>query len=88
MSPYTERSIGRREKDRLVRSQSHRYRQLFTVGQFITSEIHMDALFEVIMDQTNKIVGTERSTVFLFDEENDALWSLAATNMEKRTEFE
>ena len=66
-----------------MRTQNHRFRQLFTVGQFITSEIHMDTLFEVIMDQTNKIMGTERSTVFLLDEKNDALWSLAATGMER-----
>ncbi len=83
LSQYAERSVGRRERDRLVRSQNYRFRQLFTVGQFITSEIHMDALFEVIMDQTNKIMDTARSTVFLLDEKNDALWSLAATGMVK-----
>ena len=77
------REPGRREEDYILRDQNVRYKQLYTLGQTITSEIKMDALFQLIMDQTNQIMGTERSTVFLHDEETDELWSLVATGMAK-----
>jgi len=78
-----ERGIGRRKEDWLLRDHLHRYTQLFHVGQIITSEIHMDVLFDVIMDQTNQIMETERCTVFLYDEKSNQLWSLVATGMTK-----
>lgn len=80
---YRKRTISRRAEDRLMRDRNERYKQLFNVGQIITSEMNMDVLFEVIMNQTNHIMGTERSTVFLHDSENDELWSLVATGMGK-----
>ncbi len=81
---YTrERGIGRRKEDWLLREHLHRYTQLFHVGQIITSEINMEVLFEVIMDQTNQIMDTERSTLFLYDDKSDQLWSLVATGMKK-----
>lgn len=78
-----DRTIGRRKEDRLLIDQLHRYRQLFHVGQIITSEINMKILFEVIVEQSNQILGTQRSTVFLYDEKPDQLWSLVATGMKK-----
>lgn len=60
-----------------------RQRQLFQVGQIITSEMDIEVLFKVIMDETNKIMGTERSTVFLYESETEELWSLVATGMQK-----
>ena len=33
------------------------------------------------MVETNQILGTQRSTVFLYDEKTDELWSLLATGM-------
>jgi class 3 adenylate cyclase/putative methionine-R-sulfoxide reductase with GAF domain len=77
------RSIGRRQEDLDTWEQNLRYQQLFVLGQTITSEINMDALFQVIMDQTNTIMNTERSTIFLADTENEELWSLVATGMGK-----
>ena len=77
----TTRGIGRRKEDFILRDQNHRYKQLFHVGQIITSEMNMHILFEIIMDQTNQIMGTERSTVFLYDSQSNELWSLVATGM-------
>lgn len=77
------RKPGRREEDFILRDENHRYKQLYLVGQTITSEMKMDALFQLIMDQTNQIMNTERSTVFLHDDETDELWSLIATGMGK-----
>jgi len=80
---FPERNIGRRENDFSVRDKNDRFKQILNVGQIITSEMNLDSLFEVIMEQTNIIMGTERSTVFLFDDETNELWSLAATGMER-----
>jgi class 3 adenylate cyclase len=80
---YATRGFGRRREDAVVRTQNQRYKQLYQVGQIITSEMNMDILFEVIMDQTNQVMGTQRSTVFLFDGERGELWSLVATGMGK-----
>ena len=81
--PYEKRAIGRREEDVITWEQNLRYQQLFVLGQAITSEMNMDALFQLIMDQTNQIMSTERSTIFLADEQNKELWSLVATGMGK-----
>jgi hypothetical protein len=62
-----ERTIGRRKDDRQVRDHIRKHNKLFQVGQIITSEINVDVLFEVIIEQTNEIMGAERSTVFLYD---------------------
>jgi len=81
---YTKvRGIGRRKEDWSVRDQNQHYKQMFKVGQTITSEINMDILFDVIMDQTNRIIDTERSTLFLYDNNHNELWSLVATGMTK-----
>lgn len=77
------RGIGRRKEDFIMRDQVHRYKQIYHVGQIITSEMNMDALFELIIDQTNQIMGTERGSVFLYDEKSAELWSLVATGMKK-----
>jgi PAS domain S-box-containing protein len=83
---YKPRGIGRRSEDWAVRDQNNRHLMLFHVGQIITSETNLDLLFEVIMDETNKIMGAERSTVFLHDDKSGDLWSLVATGM-KRNEI-
>jgi len=77
------RSLGRRVEDQIVLDTIQQQRKLFQVGQIITSEMKIEVLFKVIMDETNKIMGTERSTVFLYDSETVELWSLVATGMKK-----
>ena len=80
---FTERKVVRRKSDRSILYENERLNQLYKVGQIITSEMNLDALFEVIIEQTNEIIGTERSTVFLYDAKQDELWSLVATGMGK-----
>ena len=77
------RSIGRRKEDFITRDQVHQYKKIYHVGQIITSEMNMAVLFELIIDHTNQIMGTERSSVFLYDEKTAELWSLVATGMKK-----
>jgi len=77
------RQIRRRLEDRIVHEQNRRYEKLLQVGQVITSEIDMDRLFSVIMEETNRILDSERSTIFLYDDAEDELWSLVATGMNR-----
>ncbi|MBW2148460.1 MAG: GAF domain-containing protein [Deltaproteobacteria bacterium] len=77
------RSVCRRKVDWLVRDQIRKHNLLFHVGQIITSEMNLHALFDVIMEQTNQIMDTQRSTVLLYDENSAELWSLVATGMKK-----
>jgi class 3 adenylate cyclase len=77
------RGMERRVEDRNILETMRQQQKLFQVGQIITSEMDIEVLFKVIMDETNKIMGTERSTVFLHDSETEELWSLVATGMKK-----
>ncbi len=76
-------TAGRRKEDRILLDQLKRYHQLYQVGQVLTSEMNLEALFEVIIDQTNTVMDTQRGTVFLHDPQSDTLWSLVATGMGK-----
>ncbi len=76
-----DRSVGRRKQDFGTREKLQKHHRLFNVGQVITSEMNLNDLFEVIMDQTNQMMGSQRSTVFLYDEKSNELWSLVATGM-------
>ncbi len=75
--------LGRRKEDRELWAAYQNYQKLMAVGQLIISEMNLEELFEVIIAQTNHILGTERSTLFLYDKESDTLWSLVATGVEK-----
>jgi signal transduction histidine kinase len=63
-----------------------RYAELLEVGQIITSEMSFDVLFPLVIEHTNSIMDTEASSVFLFDEKTEELWSLVSTNL-KRSEI-
>jgi len=82
-STHKPRSIGRRRQDVEINEALQQYRQLMDIGQLITSEMDLNALFGVIIEQTNGILHIERSTLFLFDAEACELWSMVATEMEK-----
>ncbi len=71
----------RRNEDRQIREQIRRHQMLFEVGQVITSEMDMEKLFEVIIRQTDKIMVCQRTTVFLYEEKTDELWSFVATGL-------
>lgn len=77
------RTLFRRQADLQARLHIDRFKALFILGQVITSEIRLNNLFLLINERTNLIMKTERSTVFLFDENTNELWSLVATGMKK-----
>jgi adenylate cyclase len=78
-----ERNVGRRKQDFAVRTRNQRFAKLYNIGQIIMSEMNMEALFQLVMDQANQIMNTERSTLFVYDDYTEELWSLAATGMKK-----
>ena len=63
-----------------------RYAELLKVGRIITSEMNFEALFPLVIQQTNSIMDTEASSAFLFDEKTNELWSLVSTDL-KRSEI-
>lgn len=77
-------STDRRKDDRIIRDRLRRFKKAFHVGQIITSEIDIDTLFEVIIHQTNEVMESERSTVFLHDDKTNQLWSLVGVGLKKR----
>ncbi|MDZ7695565.1 MAG: GAF domain-containing protein [Deltaproteobacteria bacterium] len=76
--------LDRRKEDQVMRERLRRYKQAFLVGQVITSEVDRDRLFEVIIHQTNEVMESIRSTVFLYDDQTDQLWSLVGVGLKKR----
>jgi len=82
-NPEHRMRLGRRREDRILLDQLKRYHQLYQVGQVLTSEMNLETLFEVIINETNEVMDTQRGTVFLFDEQSNTLWSLVASGMEK-----
>lgn len=83
MKKESRKKIGRRNEDTAVRARNKRFQALFNIGQTITSEINMESIFSLVMEQTNTIMGTERSTLFIYDGYTQELWSLVATGLEK-----
>ncbi|MFC1877797.1 GAF domain-containing protein [Thermodesulfobacteriota bacterium] len=83
MTHTRKRSIGRRNDDIAFRERAQRFKKLYNIGKIITSEMKMDALFRLVIDQTNQVMSTERSTLFLYDDYTEELWSLVATGMKK-----
>jgi adenylate cyclase len=53
-------------------------RQLLDVNLAITSEMQLESLLRKIVEVTSKILQADRSSLFLYDEKRDELWSLVA----------
>ena len=76
------RTAIRRLADKLLQVQLEKYSRLIQAGQIITSELNVDALFDVISDQTGKILDVERCSIFLIDQNEQNLCSFVAADME------
>jgi adenylate cyclase len=53
-------------------------RQLLDVNLAITSEMQLESLLRKIVEVTTKLLHADRSSLFLYDEKRDELWSLVA----------
>ena len=83
MVQKNKRNAGRHKEDFAIRHMGQRYQRLYRIGQTITSQLNMESIFDLVIEQTNQIMETERSTLFVYDEYTEELWSLVATGVEK-----
>jgi len=72
-----------RVRNYTVDQKVERYAKLLQVGQIITSEMNLEALFPLIIQHTNGIMDTQASSIFLYDKKSDELWFLASTDLKK-----
>jgi adenylate cyclase len=59
-------------------------RQLLDVNMAITTETQLESLLKKIVEVTSKILHADRSSLLLFDEKRDELWSLVAEGVGTR----
>ena len=81
MNNFSQRKSIRRSEDRALNKIVNQYSELFHIGQIITSEIDYDVLFDVIIKQTNKVMGVERCSIFLLDEKGEMLNAFASAGV-------
>ncbi len=65
-------NIERRRRDRLIK-----------IGQMIASELDFNTLFDVVVEQTNTIMETERCSIFLIDDKSEYLNAYVSLDLEK-----
>jgi signal transduction histidine kinase len=70
-------------RDYTVEQKVERYAKLLQVGQIITSEMNLEALFPLIIQHTNSIMDSQASSIFLYDKKSNELWSLVSTDVKK-----
>jgi adenylate cyclase len=63
---------------------SDELRQLLDINVAIASEIHLEALLRRIVQVTSQIIRADRSSLFLYDEKSDELWSMVAEGVESK----
>lgn len=56
-------------------------RRLLDVNLAITSEMQLEALLTKIINVTSKILNADRSSLLLYDEKTDELWSMVAEGL-------
>jgi len=54
------------------------FEALLKIGQRLSSEMHLDRLLELILDETTGVMDADRSSLFLVDREKKELWSKIA----------
>jgi serine phosphatase RsbU (regulator of sigma subunit) len=55
---------------------------LLEVSKAMAKEVRLDNLLQVIMDKTTEIMEADRSSLFLYDESSNELWSKIAQGLE------
>ncbi len=60
-------------------------RQMIDVNASITSEIELDTVLRRIVEGTSRIMRAERSSLFIFDERKEQLWTRVAEGLGEKT---
>jgi len=58
--------------------------QMLEVTSVIASELQLDTLLTKVINATTAILDADRSTLFMYDEQTDELWSRVAEGLETR----
>jgi adenylate cyclase len=59
-------------------------RRLLDVNISITSEMQLEALLTKIVQVTSKVIHADRTSLFLYDDRTDELWSVVAEGVKER----
>jgi signal transduction histidine kinase len=78
---HERRGTLRRESERIAADTIQRQKMLFELGQIMTSEMDLDTLFPLIIEQTNQVMNSEKASVFLIDSAGEKLWSMVSTDL-------
>ena len=55
---------------------------ILQIGKSLSSELNLDRLLVLVIDEVNRLMNSERGTFFIVDEERGELWSRVAQNAE------
>jgi putative nucleotidyltransferase with HDIG domain len=83
-SPATEKL--NRQIDRL-KEERDRLHALLNITKNLSAEINLEKLLFNIMDEVGKVLNADRCTVYLYDENEDELWSKVAIGLEEEIRF-
>ncbi|MFO7707150.1 MAG: GAF domain-containing sensor histidine kinase [Desulfobacterales bacterium] len=72
---------GHRDAEEMIA----RYRMICELGQMVTSEVNLEALFGLIIRQTTRIMACEKASVFLYDPLHHQLWSWVSTDLKRNS---
>ncbi|MEK6717762.1 MAG: HD domain-containing phosphohydrolase [candidate division NC10 bacterium] len=68
----------------LLESRVEKLTALLEVGKAMASERDLDRLLQLILAEVTKVMGADRSSLFLVDKERNELWSKIAQGLEMR----
>ena len=68
----------------LLESRVEKLTALLEVGKAMASERNLDRLLQLILAEVTKVMGADRSSLFLVDKERNELWSKIAQGLEMR----
>lgn len=70
------------ESNKLLANKRDPMVALVKIGQSVSAETNIDELIRVIAEETKEAIQADRCTVFLYDKNNNELWSKVALGME------
>src|SRR5438874_2614076 len=70
------------ERVRQLEATTERLAVLLETGRMLASEVSLDRLLSVVMAEVTRVLGAERSSLFLYDRARGELWSKIAQGVD------
>lgn len=80
-------SLSVREEESSENTPNKRLVSLLRVGQAMAAERNLDRLLSLIKTETEQALDADRCTVFIYDRDNNELWSKVATGIDTSEEI-